>query len=224
MPAAPRPSRAMTKTALIHETLRRGILDLEYGPGEYLNIDELARRHHVSPIPVREAIARLVEERLVVMRPHIGAEVHVIDESSVRETFALLEGLETAATRDIVARANPDDAVELGRILDGIDDLRLPADLARWDEANAAFHLRLATIAALPALLENLRRVFDHWDRIRRHFSGTSSNRGGIAAQREHRSMVGALRKKDDALLRKLLHRHNERARQTYLNSLSQPP
>jgi DNA-binding GntR family transcriptional regulator len=210
----------MTKTKAIYDTLRRGILALTYLPGDYLNIDELARRNKVSPIPVREAIARLVEERLVVMRPHIGAEVASIDESSVREVFALLEGLETAATRDIILRAGPTDAVELGKILDAIDDLRLPADLARWDEANAAFHLRLAKIAALPGLLENLRRSFDHWDRIRRYFSRASSSRGGIAAQREHRAMVMALKRRDEASLRKLLHRHNERARQAYLDCL----
>jgi DNA-binding GntR family transcriptional regulator len=210
----------MTKTELIYDTLRRGILTLAYLPGDYLNIDELARRNKVSPIPVREAIARLVEERLVVMRPHIGAEVSSLDESSVREVFAFLEGLETAATRDIIVRAGPADVVELGRILDAIDDLRLPGDLARWDEANAAFHLRLATIAALPGLLENLKRAFDHWDRIRRYFSEASSSRGGIAAQREHRAMVMALKRKDEALLRKLLHRHNERARQAYLDCL----
>jgi DNA-binding GntR family transcriptional regulator len=220
MPAVPPTSRAMTKSELIYDTLRRGILTLGYAPGDYLNIDELARRNKVSPIPVREAIARLVEERLVVMRPHIGAEVSALDESSVREVFAFLEGLETAAIRDIIARAGPDDVEELGGILDAIDDLRLPADLARWDEANAAFHLRLAKIADLPGLLNNLSRVFDHWDRIRRYFSRASSSRGGIAAQREHRAMVAALKRRDEVRLRKLLHRHNERARQAYLDCL----
>ena len=88
MPAAPGPSRAMTKTELIYDTLRRGILTLAYLPGDYLNIDELARRNKVSPIPVREAIARLVEERLVVMRPHIGAEVLSVFEHGVGKIHA----------------------------------------------------------------------------------------------------------------------------------------
>ena len=214
-------ARAMTKTELIYDVLRRGILTLVYRPGTYLNIDELARRNHVSPIPVREALARLVEERLVVIRPHFGAEVAPLDETAVREVFAFLEGLETAAAEDLVARVLSADIAALEEILGEIDDLRLPADLAARDKANAAFHIRLVTIAALPGLLEQLRRGFDHWDRVRRYFSEISSNRGGLTAQKEHRAMLSALKRKDGDLLRKLLHLHNARARRVYLDGIA---
>ena len=221
MAANPPAARAMTKTELIHERLRRGILSLEYQPGDYLNIDELARRHQVSPIPVREAIARLAAERLVVMRPHIGAEVAPLDETSVREVFAYLEGLETAPAGDIVARATAGDLAELATILAAMDRLHLPRDLARWDEANAGFHLRLSAIAGLPSLHDHLKRVLEHWDRIRRHFFSLSSDRGAKRAQREHRAMIKALRAKDAPLLTKLLHEHNARARLGYLQQLA---
>jgi DNA-binding GntR family transcriptional regulator len=217
LPAA----RALTKTELIHETLRRGILSLEHQPGDYLNIDELARRHQVSPIPVREAIARLAAERLVVMRPHIGAEVAPLDETSVREVFAFLEGLETATADDIVARATAEDVAVLTAILATMDQMHLPRDLAQWDEANADFHLRLSAIAGLPLLHDHLKRVLEHWDRIRRYFFSLSSDRGAKKAQTEHRAMIKALREKDGPLLTKLLHQHNARARQNYLKQLA---
>jgi DNA-binding GntR family transcriptional regulator len=213
----------MTKTELVYNVLRGRILDLAYRPGDYFNVDDFARRNQVSPIPVREAVVRLVEERLMVMRPHVGAGIAPLDETSVRETFALLEGLEMAATHDIVARATSDDLAELGEILDGIDVLRMPSELAKWDEANASFHLRLAAIAGLPGLHANLRRAFDHWDRIRRWFAGISATRRESLAQREHRAMVRALARKDEDLLRVLLFRHSERPRRAYLRSLPKP-
>jgi DNA-binding GntR family transcriptional regulator len=196
-------------------------LALKYRPGDYLNIDEIARRHGISPIPVREAVARLVAERLVIMRPHVGAEVAPLDETSVREIFAFLGGLETSAVGDIVAKATEEDIAELRRILTEMKPLRLPGDLVSWDRANAAFHLKLASTAQLPSILEHLRVVFDHWDRARRYFFEISPGRDASKAQREHAAMIGALEKRDEVNLHALLHRHNERARDGYLRLLA---
>lgn len=214
-------ARALTKTELIHGMLRHGILSLKYRPGDYLNIDELARRHEVSPIPVREAVARLVAERLVIMRPHIGAEVAPLDETSVREIFALLGGLETAAVGDIVAKATDSDLVALRRIHSEMEKLSLPHDLGSWDRANAEFHLKLASIAQLPSILEHLGVVFDHWDRARKFFFEISPRRDAVKAQREHLDMIRALEANDAGLLHSLLHQHNERALEVYLKLLA---
>jgi len=214
-------ARALTKTELIHGMLRQGILSLKYRPGDYLNIDELARRHEISPIPVREAVARLVAERLVIMRPHIGAEVAHLDETSVREIFALLGGLETAAVGDIVAKVTGSDIVALRQIHAEMEKLSLPDDLGSWDRTNAEFHLKLASIAQLPFILEHLGVVFDHWDRARKFFFEISPLRDSGNAQREHLDMIRALEAGDVELLHALLHRHNERARQVYLKLLA---
>jgi DNA-binding GntR family transcriptional regulator len=220
----PPPTRALTKTGLMYETLRRGILTLQYPPGHYLNVDELARRHQLSPIPVREAVARLVAEGLVVMRPHIGAEVAPLDETSVREVFAFLVGLETAALPAVVARVTPADRAELEALVARMDRLRLPRDLARWDEANAEFHLRLSAIAGLSALLGQLRSTFDRWDRIRRHFFAAASDRRAQEAQREHRRMLRALQGGSVGRLRALLIAHNESALARYQRLLAAVP
>jgi DNA-binding GntR family transcriptional regulator len=215
-------ARAITKTELIHGLLRQGILDLKYRPGDYLNIDELARRHEISPIPVREAVTRLVAERLVIMRPHVGAEVAPLDQTSVREIFAFLGGLETSAIGDIVAKATSDDIADLRQIFAEMEKLRLPEDLVSWDRSNAAFHLKLASIAQLPSILEHLRVVFDHWDRARRHFFEISPVRDANKAQHEHLAMIEALEKRDEGMLQSLLHQHNERARLVYLKLLAE--
>lgn len=214
--------RAPTKTELIHTLLRQGILTLQYRPGDYLNIDELARRHALSSIPVREAVARLAAERLVVMRPHVGAEVAPLDESSVREVFALLEGLETAAVDDIVERRTEADLGELQAQQTRFAALRLPRDLAEWDRLNAEFHLRLAAIAALPTLLAQLRVVFEHWDRVRRYFFEIAPALDASRAQREHQAMIHAVEAQDAVRLRRLVQQHNARARKIYLGLLAQ--
>ncbi len=68
----------LNRTALheqICEAIRERILDGEYKPGERLNIDQLARAMNVSSTPVREALARLISERLVSFQPNKGYRV-----------------------------------------------------------------------------------------------------------------------------------------------------
>jgi DNA-binding GntR family transcriptional regulator len=58
-----------------YEALRELILDQGLRPGSRLNVDRLARELGVSSSPVREALARLEAERLVVSEMYSGYSV-----------------------------------------------------------------------------------------------------------------------------------------------------
>lgn len=217
------PARPPTKTEQVHDWLREAILTHGLKPGDYLNIDELARRHGVSPIPVREAVARLATERLVVVRPHFGAEVAPLDENSVHDVFALLEGLETASAARVAELADADDHAALDALLDTLRQAARSGDADEWGRTNTAFHLRLAGIARLPLVQDELRVAFDHWDRIRRHFFHAVPGPRLDRAQQEHRAMVAAVKRRDAAVLEQCLREHNRTARTSYLQTLAAP-
>jgi DNA-binding GntR family transcriptional regulator len=215
------PNRPPTKTEQVHAWLRGAILTHALKPGEYLNIDELARRHGVSAIPVREAVARLASERLAVLRPHLGAEVAPLDEDSVQDVFALLEGLETASASRVAELATEVDLDELDAMLEVLGQAARREDAADWGRANTVFHLRLAAIARLPLVQDELRIAFDHWDRIRRHFFHAVPGPRMEQAQREHREMVAAARRRAAGALEHTLRQHNRTARESYLLALA---
>lgn len=215
------PERPPTKTEQLHAWLRAAILTHALRPGEPLNIDELARRHGVSPIPVREAVARLAAERLVVVRPHHGAQVTLLDENSVHDVFALLEGLESASAARVAELAGPDDVAELEARLAALDAAAAAGDGDRWGRANAAFHLRLAGVARLPRVEEQLRLAFDHWDRVRRHFFPAGPGLRLGDAQREHRELVHLVARRAGEALEHGLRQHNRAARGVYLHALA---
>lgn len=215
------PVRPPTKTEQMHAWLRSAILTQALKPGEYLNLDELARRHGVSAIPVREAVARLATERLVNIRPHFGAEVAPLDEDSVQDVFALLEGLETASAARVAELATPADVADLEALLAALSRAAQADDVAEWGRANTAFHLRLVAIARLPLVQDELRIAFDHWDRIRRHFFRAVPGPRLKQAQKEHREMVDAVRRQAAGALERCLRRHNRTARKTYLQALA---
>jgi DNA-binding GntR family transcriptional regulator len=214
------PVRPPTKTEQMHGWLREAILTHALKPGEYLNLDELARRHGVSAIPVREAVARLAMERLVFLRPHLGAEVAPLDENSVHDVFALLEGLETASAGRVAALAGADDLAALHDLLETLERAARSGDTGAWGRANTAFHLRLAGVARLPLVQDELRIAFDHWDRIRRHFFHSAPGPRLGEAQREHREMVDAVERGAGVALEQCLRQHNRAARDSYLKTL----
>ena len=218
------PVRPPTKAEQVHDWLREAILTHGHKPGDYLNIDELARRHGVSPIPVREAVARLATERLVVVRPHFGAEVAPLDENSVHDVFALLEGLETASAARVAELASADDLAALDTLLDNLHRAAQSGDTDEWGRANAAFHLRLAGIARLPLVQDELRVAFDHWDRIRRHFFHAVPGPRHGRAQNEHREMVAAVRRRPAGAHQPSRRHPNPTARTNYLQTLAAKP
>jgi len=61
---------ALTEQA--YDVLKERIIDGILQPGVRLNIDGLARELHVSNIPVREALARLHAEKLIIGEPFKG--------------------------------------------------------------------------------------------------------------------------------------------------------
>lgn len=66
---------AVGRTALadhVHTAIYDNMLALAIPPGGRINIDAVARHMSVSPTPVREALARLEAEELVIKRPMSG--------------------------------------------------------------------------------------------------------------------------------------------------------
>jgi len=66
-----RPSRTAL-TDETHQAVTALIVNHQIAPGEHINIDALARSLDVSQTPVREALARLESENLVVKQPLRG--------------------------------------------------------------------------------------------------------------------------------------------------------
>lgn len=88
-------SRVKTKNRLAYETLRRGIIEGVYKPGERLIINKVAKDFGFSAIPVREALKTLEAEGLVRNTPHVGfviTEPSFMNKNKVFEVRQLVEG------------------------------------------------------------------------------------------------------------------------------------
>ena len=202
-----------TKQALVYHTLHEAILSGELTPGQRLVIDDIAKALAVSAIPVREALNQLQSERLIEMKPHVGAVVTAISKDSIRELFALLEALELVAVRAAAEKAGPLDLDELRGLLGRLD---AASSAKAWDAANGAFHRAIVSIAGMPLLADFTARVLREWERLRRAAFRDHKAPDTARAQREHRALVKAIEARDLEKLDRLVIEHNRGALAAY--------
>lgn len=218
----PGPARAahVTKQQAVYRTLRESILRCELRPGARLVIDDLARQFHVSIIPVREALRQLQAEGLVLSVAHVGGTVAPMSHASVVEVFAVLEGLETVATRAAAQRLTAADLTALSDLVAAMDRALEAGSPGLWAELNTRFHLAIAAIAGMPMLEDMLRRAFDRWERVRRYyFSDVLIHRTRIA-QAEHHELLRQMEARDLARVERTIRQHNQSALASYLACL----
>lgn len=139
----------------VYQTLRLGLLKGEFLPGETISIRGLAEILGTSPMPVRDAVARLIAERAVEQSgprslrvvPYVAAD----HEAYIRIRMQL-EGY--ASERAALSRRDPD-LIERLQAING--DIRAAADAGDFDSAlagNQAFHFEVYAAAGLPPLLD----------------------------------------------------------------------
>lgn len=212
------PTGHQTKQEMVYQTLRQAILRCTLPPGQRLVIADIAQQLQVSQIPVREALQQLQSDRLVETVPHSGATVSPISQDALAEVFVLLEGLEGVTARVAASRLTPARERTLAELSAKLDKAAATGDHERWIALDVAFHRAIARFTGMPILQEMTERALDRWERVRRYlFDGSSESKHGrgeplAGAQAEHRTILEAMRARDDARLEEVVTRHHRNA------------
>lgn len=104
-----------------YRLLRRLIVRLELPPGAILNESFLMEKLRLSRTPMREALQRLEQERLVVILPRRGILVSDISISDLQDIFELRAELEGLCGRLAAQRITPEQVARLEQLFDGIE-------------------------------------------------------------------------------------------------------
>lgn len=207
-----------SKNEVVYDYLHEAILQGEYEQGERLVIDELANKLGVSTIPIREALRQLEADGFVKIAPYVGATVTELGADSIFEIFALLETLEAISARSAIQHMTEKDIVHLDKLVKKMDACM--DDHENWVKLNKEFHLQICQYAHTQLIKETMRKVLDHWDRLRAYYMKDVLVLRLEMAQVEHRQMVAAFYDGDAALLETLLRTHNKNALAAYNNYL----
>lgn len=112
---------AASLTEQAYAVLRDRLVMLEIRPGEPINEDRLRAELGVGRTPIREALKRLEQERLVVAFPRRGTfatDVNISDLSHISEVRRTLEPLAAAASAE---RATAEDRTALAKLRSQLD-------------------------------------------------------------------------------------------------------
>jgi DNA-binding GntR family transcriptional regulator len=187
-----------------------------------LRQEELARRSNVSRVPLREAMARLESEGLIVRRPRRGYAVTSLAHSDIVEIFELRMVLEEHAGYLAARARTAEDIAAVEALLVTMErvDLAVDGGFARWSLINHQFHTRIidsSRRARLCRIAASLRDSVEAYVRVEAAITGQVRD-----AADEHRQIFDAFRAGDATGLAKLSRRHVEGTAQRLLDGLRQ--
>lgn len=163
-----RPRAAARSSDLLYRELRRDIVSMRRPPGSPIQEKELALSHGVSRTPVREAVLRLVEERLIEVVPKSGTFVARIPLSSLPEALVARSALEGVTVRAAAANAGAAGLAELQELLERQRRSAVAGDETAFHDADEAYHAAIATVGGYPGIWRFIQQLKAQIDRYRR--------------------------------------------------------
>jgi DNA-binding GntR family transcriptional regulator len=204
--------------SVVHERLRRAILQGEIKPGQPTSQVALARQLGVSRTPLREALRLLQREGLVLSQPNRRVQIAAFSISDVEELYAMRLALESVAVRATVPELTIRDFAEIEGLIAQMETYMRVNDIEAMDVPHRAFHA-LFFRAAGPRLTTTLLQLFDHAQRYRFAY-GTMAPDGAPQRFAEHRLIVEAARAGDADGAAEALARHYLRTAMRVIDEL----
>jgi DNA-binding GntR family transcriptional regulator len=101
-----------------YEELKRLIITLRLAPGSYIDERELMTKFGIGRTPLREAVMRLVQERLIVHTPRRGAWVSPLSITDLQQMLEARVTLDALIARRAAERVTETDIATLRGMLD----------------------------------------------------------------------------------------------------------
>jgi DNA-binding GntR family transcriptional regulator len=203
------------------------LMDQVIEPGSRASIDGIARQLGVSPTPVREALARLESEGLVVKKALKGyTAAPLLDSEGLRELFEMRRLLEPYASRHAAGEIDAETLDQLEQLCEdmhrsgaasqsGDDRFKDYKDFANQD---AEFHRLIAVHSGNGLLADAIVRLRPHMHQYRIYFKhGVVDETSG-----EHEAVLEALRAGDAARAEKAMLDHITKSYKRISSSLEE--
>jgi DNA-binding GntR family transcriptional regulator len=149
-----RPIDVTTVQERVYQELRNALYQGRFMPGEVLTIRALAAALGTSPMPVREAIQRLVTENALTQLPNRTFQVAALTLENYDEWIRLRCEVEGYAAQRAALRANAKICSELRKINSAFGKTIEARDAAGMLEGNQHFHFAVYEAAQSDALLK----------------------------------------------------------------------
>ena len=220
----PREPQSRTLANDVFEKLRADILSSSLPPGMKLRFDDLREAYKVGLSPLREALSRLAENRLVVATGQRGFRVPSVSVRDILDIAMVRKEVEGLALR--LSVQNGDDAWE-ARVVAARHKVTLLEKAGKsvaediWESRHREFHYTLVSACQSECLLHLYGLLNDQFDRYRR--LSAQSRLPNSPRPLIHQQILEAALKRDADLAVRLLGDHIDKAARSIVAGLSPP-
>src|SRR3984893_12392376 len=192
--------------ALVQVEIEQLILRGDLAVGQRINESELAARFGTSRGPIREALRRLEESRLVRSEKNRGVFVREISVTEADEIYDVREALDQLIGQRVAERATPEQLLDLEMVLAEMDHATRVEDIKSYHVLNLKFHDMLVDFAGNARLTESYRLLTKGLLLFR--LRGLQDGGGFAVSNTEHKAVVEAVADHDGARAGRLLRQH----------------
>ncbi|HBP65459.1 MAG TPA: GntR family transcriptional regulator [Desulfosporosinus sp.] len=199
----------------VFSILRKAILDKKLEPGQRLVERNIAEQMGISRTPVREAIHKLILERLVTHIPRKGVVVSGFTKADIIEILVIRTSLEALICSIAAVKVRPRELERLESLNQQIIDEHGKGNLKKSNQLNDRFHEIIYKVAESPRLYDFLNTLHEY---ISKFTQVAYSKPGRLEEVRvEHKGIIEALRCKDSAGAEAAAKRHAENSCNAFL-------
>ena len=202
----------------VFERLENEIIQGVYARGEILTELKLVDRMGVSRTPIREALRRLEQERLIADRGK-GSVVLGITEDDLLDIMNIRQRIEGLAAYYTTVNLSDEGRKELSHIVDLQDFYYGKGDLEHLRQADDAFHDAICRLSGRMVIYDTLSPLLRKTRRYRR-ISMQDTDRI-CHTMKEHRQMYEAIMAGDAELAMELTTRHIQNAKEHMVGSVN---
>jgi DNA-binding GntR family transcriptional regulator len=201
-----------------HE-LKYRILEGRLPPGTKLLESEVANLLAMSRTPIREALIKLEEERLVEVRPRHGITILRQSLDDLADIYEVFSTLEVRAAR-LAAQQEIDGGrfQRLEAVIEQMERATAKGDIEQWSHLDDVFHADIVELCGNTRLQATLRSYWD--EQYRARMAIVRLRPLPTQSDREHREILQAIREQDADRAELLHRRHRERADEQALRLL----
>jgi len=189
-------SPTLMKSRLYGQILIDIILGL-LKPGERLDEEELSRRYGGGRAGVREALARLALEGLVVRRARVGTMVAPLDLMEAREAFEARALVEVECARLAARMAGEAEVAAIRAALAGGEAAARRNDMRQLAEIDEAFHVAVATASGNRALARMVTLLHHQTARFWIYAMRAPDTEDSLTQLAEHARLADAIARQD---------------------------
>ncbi|MCP5096198.1 MAG: GntR family transcriptional regulator [Chloroflexi bacterium] len=189
-----------------YHSIRRKIVALELAPGTVINEANLREAFNLSRTPIREALQRLAQEKLVLIIPRRGMFVSEIGITDLQKLFEARLMLEPFTIRNAAQRGSAKQWSRMEAVLLTTSDTGLEPDNEKLIAIDEACHQIIYEAADNQFLSDTLRTMYAL--SLRLWYFSLNKIGNMQDAVMEHRHILDALKAKDGDEAARLMEKH----------------